>query len=101
MNYFYICADNDRSFERESKDWKRREWETPGDALLINARDDTGLDSELEDEEETTWEVFSSAEEKARASNERARRAEAAAGVAAAQVMSSTSISFYFRQFGI
>jgi hypothetical protein len=37
-------------------------------ALLINARDDTGLDSELEDEEETTWEVLSSAEEKARAS---------------------------------
>jgi hypothetical protein len=56
-------------------------------ALLINARDDTGLDSELEDEEETTWEVFSSAEEKARASNERARRAEVAAGLAAAQVM--------------
>jgi hypothetical protein len=87
MNMFCVCADNDRSFERESKEWKRREWEAPGDALLINARDDTGLDSELEDEEETTWEVFSSAEEKARASNERARRAEVAAGLAAAQVM--------------
>ena len=85
--HLYVCADNDRSFERESKEWKRREWETPGDSLLINTRDDAGLDSELEDEEETTWDVFSSAEEKARTSNERARRAEVAAGLAAAQVM--------------
>ncbi|KAG0618384.1 hypothetical protein M758_4G059500 [Ceratodon purpureus] len=84
---FKSSGDNDRSFERESKEWKRREWEAPGDSLLINARDDAGLDSELEDEEEATWDVFSSAEEKARASNERARRAEVAAGQAAAQVM--------------
>lgn len=89
---FKSSGDNDRSFERESKEWKRREWETPGDVLLRNARDDAGLDSELEDEE-TTWEVFSSAEEKARATNERARRAEAAAGVAAAQAVAALRIA--------
>lgn len=87
MNIFYVCADNDRSFERDSKEWKRREWEAPDDSLLVSARDDAGLDSELEDEEETTLDAFSSAEEKARTSNERARRAEVAAGLAAAQVM--------------
>lgn len=99
MNMFYECADNDRSFERESKEWKRREWEAPGDSLLINARDDAGLDSELEDEDETTWDVFSSAEEKARASNERARRAEVAAGLAAAQVITTLQPLHYIWRF--
>jgi hypothetical protein len=56
-------------------------------ALLINARDDTGLDSGSAVQKRKPGLVLSSAEEKARASNERARRAEVAAGLAAAQVM--------------
>lgn len=81
MNYFYICVDNDRSFERELKDWKRCEWEIFGDVLLINVWDDIGLDSEFEDEEEIIWEVFSSVEEKVRVSNERVWWVEVVVGV--------------------
>uniref|UniRef100_A0A7I4CXF0 Uncharacterized protein n=1 Tax=Physcomitrium patens TaxID=3218 RepID=A0A7I4CXF0_PHYPA len=90
---FKSSGDNDRSFERESKEWKGREWESLGETHSVNARDDAGIDSELEDEEDTTWEVFSSAEEKARASNERARRAEVAAGLAAAQAVAALRIA--------
>lgn len=81
----FAGADNDS--ERETKEWKRSELEPSEDRVLVSVRDDMGVEGELvEAGDEVTWEVCSSAEEKARASNERAQRAEVAAGLAAAQV---------------
>jgi hypothetical protein len=74
------------SCERETKEWKRSERELTDDGFLVIGQDEVGLKSELvEAQEGCTWEVYNSAEEKARVSSERARRAEAAAGLAAAQ----------------
>lgn len=75
------------SCERETKEWKRSERELTDNGFLGIGQDEVGLKSELvEAQEGCTWEVYNSAEEKARVSSERARRAEAAAGLAAAQV---------------
>lgn len=86
MNLFSGSDKYRSSCERETKEWKRSERELTDDGFLVIGQDEVGVKSELvEAQEGCTWEVYNSAEEKARVSSERARRAEAAAGLAAAQ----------------
>jgi hypothetical protein len=73
--------------KRETKEWNWNEWDACSEGQEVSLRYDGGVEGELlEGEAEGTWEFYSCAEETVKTSNERAQAAQAAAGLAAAQV---------------
>ncbi len=73
--------------KRETKEWNWNEWDACTEGQEVSLRYDGGVEVELlEGEAEGIWEFYSCAEETVKTSNERAQAAEAAAGLAAAQV---------------
>jgi hypothetical protein len=73
--------------KRETKEWNWNEWDACTEGQEVSLRYDGGVEGELlKGEAEGTWEFYSCAEETVKTSNERAQAAEAAAGLAAAQV---------------
>ncbi|KAL3696365.1 hypothetical protein R1sor_010441 [Riccia sorocarpa] len=81
-----------RSQQTKEMEWNATDWVAAEEGA--DGREDIGLEGELvEGEDGRTWEVYSTAEEKARASNERARAAEMAAGLAAAQAVAALRIA--------